>query len=332
MDRISTFNSFNSVVSSLMQSEIQQSQLAQQVSSGLVANDLKGFGVNAEALTAAQTVKTNVDSFVANSTALSAKLDAQNLALTQVQDAGTGARTAIANALATGSGQGLMTSLQSYFGQAVSGLNSQYNGAYLFSGGRTDTAPVSTSSMSDLITTPAVPPATPYTPATWSPNPASTYNDVFQNDQLVSSTQLDESTSVQTGILASNAGGSLFNAFAQIQDFVQSSGQSFSGQLTQSQTDFLTGMLHTFDSANQDLTNTTAQNGLNQAQVSQSLTTQQDRQTSLENMIGGITNVDMAQTSSQLAQVQTTIQASAKIFSSLQTYSLLNFLSAPSAG
>ncbi len=47
-------------------------------------------------------------------------------------------------------------------------------------------------------------------------------------------------------------------------------------------------------------------------------------------MIGGITGVDMAQVSSQLAQVQTAIQASAKIFSSLQTYSLLNFLSPPS--
>ena len=330
MDRISTFNSYSSVINNLMNNEIQQSQLAQQVSTTLVATDLKGFGVNAEALTAAQTVKTKVDSYVANSTALSAKLDAQNLALTQVSDAGTGARTAIANALATGSGQGLMSSLQSYFGQAAAGLNSQYNGAYLFAGGRTDTAPVPTQQMSDLVTTPTVPPAAPWTPTTWSPNPATTYNNVFQNDQLTSSTQLDESTTIQTGILASNAGGSLFNAFAQIEDYQQSSGDPINGQLDAAQTAFLTGMLQTFDSANQDLTATTADNGLNQAQVSQSQTTQTDRQTSLEGMISGITNVDMAQTSSQLAQVQTAIQASAKIFSSLQTYSLLNFLSAPS--
>ena len=54
MDRISTFNTYSSVVSSLMNNEIQQSQLAAQVSSGFVASDLKGFGANAEALTAAQ--------------------------------------------------------------------------------------------------------------------------------------------------------------------------------------------------------------------------------------------------------------------------------------
>src|SRR5471030_2031242 len=123
MDRISTFNTYSAVVNTLMGNEIQQSQLAQQVSSGFVASDLKGFGVKAEALTAAQTVKTKVDSYVQNSTALAAKLDAQNLALTQVASAGSGARAAIANALATGSGQELMTSLQSYFGQAGAALN-----------------------------------------------------------------------------------------------------------------------------------------------------------------------------------------------------------------
>jgi flagellar hook-associated protein 3 FlgL len=332
MDRISTFNTYSAVVNTLMGNEIQQSQLAQQVSSGFVAIDLKGFGVKAEALTAAQTVKTKVDSYVQNSTALAAKLDAQNLALTQVANAGAGARAAIANALATGSGQELMTSLQSYFGQAGAALNTQYNGEYLFAGGRTSTVPVPTQQMSDLISTPAVPPAAAWTPAVWSPNPATTYNNVFQNDQSASTTQLDESTTIQTGILASNAGGSLFNAFAQIQDFQQSSGDPISGQLDAAQTNFLTSMLQTFDRANQDLTGTTAANGMIQSQVAQSLTTQTDRQTSLQGMIGGITGVDMAQVSSQLAQVQTAIQASARIFSSLQTYSLLNFLQPPSAG
>ena len=330
MDRISTFNTYSAVVNSLMNNEIQQSQLAQQVSSGFVATDLKGFGANAEALTAAQTVKTKVDTYVQNSTALSDKLDAQNLALTQVANAGSGARAAIANALATGSGQELMSSLQSYFGQAAAGLNTQYNGEYLFAGGRTSTAPVPTQQMSDLVSTPAVPPATAWTPATWSPNPATTYNNVFQNDQSAATTQLDESTTIKTGILASDAGGSLFNAFAQIEDFQQSSGDPISGQLDTAQTTFLTSMLQTFDSANQDLTGTTATNGMNQSQVAQSVTTQQDRQSSLQSMIGGITGVDMAGVSSQLSQVQTAIQASAKIFSSLQTYSLLNFLSSSS--
>jgi len=332
MDRISTFNSYNSIVNNLMGSEIQQSTLSQQISSGYVANNLEGFGSSAEALTAAQNVQTRVGSFVQNSTALSAQLDAQNQALTQVADAGTGARAAIANALATGSSEGLMSSLQSYFGQAAAGLNTQYNGQYMFAGGNTSTPPVPTQNMTALISTPAVPPATPWTPATWSPNPATTYNNLFTNGPTAATSQLDESTTIQTGVLASNAGGSLFNAIAQIQDFQQSSGQPFNGQLTTAQSAFLTSMLPTFDSANQDITNTVADNGLNQAQVSQSLTTQQDRQTTLQSMISGITDVNVAQASSQLAQVQTAIQASAKVFSSLQTYSLLNFLTQPSAG
>ncbi len=332
MTRVTTFSSYNSVISNLMTAEFRQQQAGAQISSGKVAADLKGFGINTEALTAAQSLKTRVDGFAQNASTLSVKLDSQNLALTQISDAGQGARQAIANALASGNGQGLMTTLQSYFGQVSGGLNTQYNGQYLFAGGRTATPPVAASAMSDLVTTPAVPPATAWDPTPWTPNPATTYNNVFQNDQLAATSQLDESTSIQTGMLASNVGGPLFNAFAQVEDYQQSSGQPISGQLNADQTNFLTNMLKTFDSANKGMIDTVASNGLMQNRVADAQTTQQDRQTTLETMISGITDVDVAAASSKLSQAQVALQASAHIFSSLQSSTLLNYLSAPPVG
>ncbi len=127
-------------------------------------------------------------------------------------------------------------------------------------------------------------------------------------------------------MLASNVGTDLFNAMASVQAFSQGAGGPLSGKLTQAQTDYLTSMLSTFDSASQGLTETAADNGMMQNRVDQSLTTQQDRQSTLQQMIGGITDVDMATAASQLSQSQVALQASAQIFSTLQQSSLLNYL------
>jgi flagellar hook-associated protein 3 FlgL len=307
MDRVTTFGAYNSVITSLMGAEVRQNQAQVQVSSGKVAQDLKGFGASAEALTAAQTLKTRVDGFVEGAKGLSSKLDAQNLALTQVSDAAQGARQAIANAVATGRADGLMEALQSYFTGATSGLNTQYNGHYLFAGGRVDTPPVAAQTLSDLVTPPP--------------------SGVFQNDQLATASRLDESTTIQSGMLASDVGTGLFNALAQIKTFDQGAGGPFTGQLTQAQSDYLTSMLSTFDTASQGLTAQVAQNGFMQNRVDQTLATQKDRQTVLEVMIGNITDVDVAEAASRLSQAQVALQASAHIFASLQNSSLLNYLS-----
>ncbi len=312
MERVTTLTSYNSVLTNLMNGEVRQSQEEQQVSSGKIANDLAGFGSNAEALVASQSLKSRVDNYVQTATALTSQLDSQNLGLTQVSDAGQSARQAVAQAVASGSADGLMNSLQSYFSQAVGGLNTQYNGAYLFAGGKVDTPPVAAKTLADLTSPPA--------------------GGVFQNDQLAASSRLDESTTLQTGVLASNVGSNLFNAFQQIEAYDQGPNGPLTGQLTTTQSAFLTNMMQTFDTVNKGLTNTVAANGLMQNRVTTAQTTQQQRQTSLQTALGGITDVDMAQAISQLNQTRTSLQASAKIFSTLQSSSLLGFLTAGVTG
>ena len=127
-------------------------------------------------------------------------------------------------------------------------------------------------------------------------------------------------------MLASNIAGPLFNAFQAVQALNAGPSGPLTGQLTTAQQTALTGLLQTFDSANQGMTETVAQNGLMQNQVSAIQTAQTQRQTDLTNTIGNMANVDMGQASSQLAQSQTALQASARVFESLQSTSLLNFL------
>ncbi|HEY5412363.1 MAG TPA: flagellin, partial [Caulobacteraceae bacterium] len=239
-------------------------------------------------------------------TTVSSQLDAQDTALTEVSDGGQTARQAIAQAIASGSSDGLMASIQSAFSQTVDGLNTQYNGAYLFSGGKVTTPPVAAQTLTDLTTPPP--------------------GGVFQNDQLSASSRLNETTTVQTGMLASNIASPLFNAFQAVQALNAGPNGPLTGQLTTAQQTALTGLLQTFDSANQGMTETVAQNGLMQNQVSAIQTAQTRRQTDLTATIGNMANVDMGQASAQLANAQTALQASARVFESLQSTSLLNFL------
>lgn len=300
MDRVTTFSAYNSVIANLMAAETNQNQADVQVSSGKVASDLKGFGSNAEALTAAQTLKTRVDGYVQTAKNVAAQLSAQDTALTQVSSAGQSARQAIADAVASGSANGLMASLKSAFSQAVDGLNTQYNGVYLFSGGKVTTPPVANQTLGPVM-------------------PA------FNNDQLASSVQLNETTKVQTGMLASDIGTPLFAAFQAVAQLDQST--PLTGQLTAAQQTALTNLLQSFDAANQGLTESVAQNGLVQNQVDSIQTAQQQRQTDLTTTIGGMADVDMGQAAAQLSQAQTALQASARVFQSLQSTSLLNYLS-----
>ena len=306
MNRVTTGNNYSSVLNDLMRAQSRQQEANTQVSSGKTASDLKGFAKQAETLLATRSIQTKVEGFLTQGKTLTSKLESQNLALSQTADAATGARQAIAEALATGRGESLMGELSSWFSSASDSLNARFGGRYLFAGGQVDSPPVTADALSDLTTQPTV-------------------ASFFNNDNLVPTNQLDESTTIQSGFLADQLGTGLFSAFRQVQDFVDVNG-AFTGQLTATQETFLQSMLDDFDAAGSSLTDATARNGLIQNRVGKTMDTQEARRSMLEGMVGGITDVDMAEAISRLQQAQTTVQASAQVFSSLSQSSLLNML------
>lgn len=306
MNRVSTANGYTSVLSDLMRAQQRQETANTQVSSGKSASDLKGYARDAETLTATRAVKARVDGFIEQSDALAAKLNSQDLALTQAADSAQSAHEAIVSALALGHGEGLKAELNSWFSSAAQALNTQHAGRYLFAGGQVDTKPVAATQMSDLTAQPL--------------------SAAFKNDQLTPTNRLDESTTIQSGFLADQLGTPLFTAFQQVQAYLDANGGDFPAQLDTNATNFLTSVVTQFDTARQGLTDAAAQNGLTQNRVDQSKSTQTSRQTMLTNMIGDIADVDMADALARLQQAQTATQASAKVFQTLQDSSLLNYL------
>jgi len=308
MDRISTNAAYSSMLSNLMAAEVAQTNAGNQLSSNETATDLKGYGSNSETLTALQDSTTQVTGYLNNTQTVGAKLATQDSALTEVASAATTASQAITQALADGNATSLMSSLQGAFGSAVEGLNTTFNGEYLFAGGQVNTQPVSAASLSDLTAAPSV-------------------ASVFNNDQRVATTQIDPNTSISTGFLASSVGTPLFQALQAIQAYDQGPNGPLTGTLTSAQTTFLTGQIAGLDTVQTNLNNVAAQNGQAQSEVTNAQASLTSQQTMLQGLVGDITTPNLAQASSNLQQAQLSIQAAGQVFQALNNSSLINSLS-----
>jgi len=307
MDRISTASAYNQVLTNLMAAQVAQSKAGNQLSSTETATDLQGYGTGAETLMALQATTTQVTGYLNNSQTVAAKLATQDSALSEVAGGATSALQAITQALASGSGATLMTSLQNALSSAVEGLNSTFNGEYLFSGGQVNTQPVTAASLSDLTANPI--------------------GSLFHNDQRVASTQLDQNTSVSSGFLANSVGTPLFQALAAIEAYDQGPNGPFTANLTSAQATFLTSQIANLDGVQANLNNVVAQNGQAQDEVTNAQTDLTQRQTMLQGLIGNITSADLAKATTDLQQAQLSIQAAGQVFQALNAASLLSSLS-----
>jgi flagellar hook-associated protein 3 FlgL len=137
--------------------------------------------------------------------------------------------------------------------------------------------------------------------------------------------QIDETSSVSGGMLASNIGTGLMQAFKDVQAYQNANGP-FTGKLTAAQRTFLEGELAKFDTEQSNLVNASAVNGATAKRIEDAGVALSKRSDALEGMLGDITGVDMADAVSRLQFAQIAVQASAQVFTTLKASSLLNYL------
>jgi flagellar hook-associated protein 3 FlgL len=307
MDRISTASAYNNVLTNLMSAELNQTHAGNQLSSSEKATDLQGYGTGAETLTALQATEVQVTGYLNNTQTVSAKLATQDTALSEVAGAAGNAIQAITQAIASGNASTLGQSLQDALGGAVEGLNTTFNGEYLFAGGQVNTKPVSATTLASLTAAPSI-------------------ASLFNNDQRITNTQLDQNTTISTGFLASNVGTPLLQALQAIEAYNQGPNGPLTGSLTTTQSNFLSAQITSLDAVQTNLNNVVAQNGQAQNEVNGAQTALGQRQTMVQNLIGNITAPDVAQASTNLQQAQLSIQAAGQVFNSLNAASLINYL------
>lgn len=308
MERISTGQTYQSALLNILSAGAKQTEAQNQVSTGKIADDLKGYGVRSDTLTGMKSFAARLESYIGNAKILGPALEIQDQTLSEASDAATGGRTAVADAIASGNADGLMSALQGRFSQAVDALNTQYQGRYMFAGGQTDTKPVNASQLAELTAAPTV-------------------ASLFRNDQLKVASRLDDSVVIPTGFLASDVGEDILTAFKAIQTLHEGPDGPLSGRLTPAQTAALTAALPAFDAAFNTLNEAVAVNGVQQNRVDSVQSSLEDRESAVTGVLAGLTDVDMAEAISRLQLAQTAMQASAQAFGTLQGSSLLAVLS-----
>ncbi|HRH21150.1 MAG TPA: flagellin [Brevundimonas sp.] len=307
MTRVATNASFQSALLDLQRAQSRQQDAQNRIATGKIATDLSGFGRSAETLNALKAADARLAGFMATGETVKARLDTQALAFDRLIESTDVAREAIANALAAGRFDGLMLELEGAFQAAQGALNLRHEGSYLFAGGRTTDAPVEASNLAELAAEP-------------------TLDDVFSNDQLISSTRLDETMVISSSFLASDIGGPLMEALRAIQAYHTGPNGPISGALDDADKAFLAQQVIAFDAAREHSVLAASRNGARQNQMENLLASQEAQQLQLAELIGNRTDADVTQAVTDLNLSQIAIQASAQVINQLRDVSLLNLL------
>ena len=311
MTRVATFGNYQSALLHLMNAQARGEEAQNKVNTKKNATDLVGFGRQSETVIALKSSQTRIQGFIDTNKTVADRLTMQDMGLDRVADAATAGRQAIANAIAAGRMEGLMSEMETIFKMAQDGLNMKHQGKSLFSGGAVD---------QQAVVLPTAPAGTDLEKLAAMP----LTSDVFKNDQLKQSSLLDETVTMDTGFLASDVGQALFDVFRDLQILHQ--GTPLNGQMDDAQKTALTTLMTRFETAAKDVVNIQAKNGSMQARVDTLLESQEARKISVDTILSGKTDANMAQAVTELEMAQIAIQASAQVISQLRDVSLLNYL------
>ncbi|MEM9964828.1 MAG: flagellin [Asticcacaulis sp.] len=303
--RVSTGQMWDSALFNLLQAQSRHADVNKQIGTEKIATDIGGYGRQSEVIASYQSSAKSIDTYTDLAKSVGARLDVQNLALEQSGEALLSARDSLMDALATDNLDNLMSTLESHYAAFAGGLNTQYQGQYLFGGGQDTNAPLAFGSLSSLET-PAV-------------------NDTFVNGTVKKVSKIDPSTSLQTGMLASELGSEGVELFRELKAFADARG-GLSGQMDSATRDYIQTLTTSFTKAYEGMVQKTALNGSYQAKVDTTITALDNQSLTLNGLISDKTAVNMAEAYVKLEQADLAIQASAQIVANLKSTSLLDLL------
>jgi len=310
---VSTLAQSQYMLSHIEQDEAALQNTQSQVATGYVSTTYGGIGDKTAALESAQTQGSLATGYVATAQLAANQVNLQDAQLSQLSSLASQLQQDITTAVANGNGGTLMSQAQNIFEQTVQILNSQdANGNYIYSGGNSNTPPVTTTTMAQLMALPSA-------------------SQAFSNGTQKSTVQVGTNETVQVGVLASDVGTQLMQSLQDIANFNAGANGNFGTQLTSTQSTFLTGEIANAQTAAQTINNASGSNGEVYQQLQSAITSQTSMSTLYQGFASDIQNVDMAQASTNLSENQSALQAALEVTSQMGQLSLLNYLSPTSS-
>ena len=316
IDRVATASQTAFYLSQIQGASAALDKTQAQIASSKNATTYAGFGDKAQVLTATLAAGARNDAYATGTTFASTQVDLQDTQLSSLSGLAAQLKKAVSDAVANNSASTLVDQAQSIFDQASAILNSKdANGDYIYSGGKTDVAPMTATSLSSLASMPSV-------------------SSAFANGDLKKSVQVADGVNVSYGLTASDVATGLMQQLASIAQFDSGSSGNFAAtdNLTQAQTSFLTAAITSTTSMASDLNAVQASNGYVSNRLTDATSRQTDMNTLYKNFASSIQDTNMAAAATQLSLNQTQLQAALQVTAGLHQLSLLNYLSATGTG
>jgi flagellar hook-associated protein 3 FlgL len=194
VDRIPTAQQSAYFLSQINKTSAALNKTNEQIASKVVSTTYAGFGNQTQVLTASISANARNDAYKAATNLATTQSDLQDTQLTSLSSLVTQLKKAVSDAVANNDPTTLMGQVSNIFDQATAILNSKdANGNYIYSGGKTDVAPVTVSSLSSLVALPAI-------------------SGAFNNGTDKKSVQVADGQTVTFGITASDVGTGLMQA------------------------------------------------------------------------------------------------------------------------
>ena len=307
MTRVSSFGHTQTMISDLLRNQAQMFSDQQQVNTGKKSPDYKGIADQTVTLLGAKSVQSRLNEYTQTGKQVGSVLDIYDNSIGVLDTVTNDLKQTLTQSLANEEVYGLSESLSQGLNSAVTALNTQVSGKYIFGGTRTDAPPVTVQSASDL-------------------QALATSSDAFQNNNQKPVAQVDEGAAMQYGITASDVAGPLMNVLKAIADFNAGPNGPIDGKLTATQKSFIQTQLGNLESARRTVLNSQVENGVRQQRLSAIQTQHETTGNVMTGLISDIEDADMAKAVTNLNNDQTALQASYQIMSKLSQLSLMNYL------
>jgi flagellar hook-associated protein 3 FlgL len=316
IDRVATSAQTGFFLNQLQTAGSAIDKLQEQIASGKNSNTYAGFGDKAQILTATISASARNDAYTNATKFAVTQTDLQDTQLTSLSSLAASLKKAVSDAVSNNDATTLMTQAQSIFDQASAILNSKdANGDYIYSGGKTDVAPVTVSTLSALQALPSV-------------------SGAFANGNLTKSVQVADGVNVDYSLTASGVATGLMQALQDVAKFDAGPTGNFNAATTLSaaQGTFLTNAISQVTTVATGLNATTASNGYVSNRLTDAQTQQASMTTLFKRFTSDIQDTNMADAATQLSLDQTQLQAALQVTSQLHKLSLLNYLPVSSTG
>jgi flagellar hook-associated protein 3 FlgL len=307
MTRISTAQIPNSSLADLSKAQMTLVEAARQSSAQTKADDLKGYGRQAQTLVSAERLASRAKSFISTADELKTRMQIQDVALGRAAQVVAKLKDDLFQNMSLESGEGVRSQLEEAFAVIKDTMNTNLGGRYLFGGVLNDRPPVTASDLS-----------------TMAANPIASSIEQGASPQTM---RIEEGRTIEAGLVADDVASPVLASLQRLtlidDDPVNG---PFGGPLTAAQKTAIQGELDALAQAFNGILSAQADNGRLLEDVDAASARQTSQLEALNGAVGDIVNVDLAEVAVRLNQAQFAYQASAGVFSVLRTMSLLDAL------